>query len=153
MSRLRLALSVCGLCLFVTGCAGTIQAPKPARPVPEKSGFVPDTSPMPGSAAEWIDAANRKEAAAQFVVSMMYRDGMDGIENIVDVKDQHFTFIMKDLPHGCVSSDEHLTAKRQSRIDIAHCLLTIIIKYRDTAPGDDLIILSFIHICSKRDKF
>ena len=84
MSRLRLALAVCGLCLVFTGCAGTIRAPKPARPAPEKSGFVPDASPMPGSTAEWIDAANRKEAAAQFVVSMMYRDGMDGVANIID---------------------------------------------------------------------
>lgn len=51
----------------------------------EEIDFTPDPSPMP-DCQSWIDRANAKDPAAMFVMHMMYRDKLCGVEHIADGK-------------------------------------------------------------------
>lgn len=52
---------------------------------PEESEFTPDPSPMP-DCQSWLDKANAKDPAAMFIMHMMYRDKLCGVEHIADGK-------------------------------------------------------------------
>ena len=66
--------------MLLSGCAGTTNAPNSAAQI-EKIDFVPDPTPMPDS-MQWIAKAKDKEPAAMFILSMMYRDNIGGVDHL-----------------------------------------------------------------------
>ena len=99
------------LTTILTGCAGTSNTPKSTAQI-EKIDFKADTSPMSDNLV-WIGKAKAKNPAAMFILGMMYRDNIGGVDHLENAQPTDNTLNAQEMKHERVRwqsalVDQHL---------------------------------------------